>query len=221
MITFDIVTMADMPENTNVVEFSLIWQDLFGKKLPKNFSMLVRGSEKNGKSSFVLRMAEYLAENHGKVMYFSAEEGHGLSIELRVKEILKITTKELKSLVWKKNFKEGLLERHPQFEPFDFFVFDSWQRMEITDEEYMRFREIYHDKAVIVISQLNNKGLTGIAKVQHEVDVVVDLKSGFNVNVKSRYAADSIKGQSIFGLHKDKKLGESKKDSTQKELFKQ
>jgi hypothetical protein len=56
-------------------EFDGVWQDVFG--LPeKNGFWLIWGSEKHGKTTFALLLANYLSKNE-KIFYISAEEGLG------------------------------------------------------------------------------------------------------------------------------------------------
>ncbi|MDB0601108.1 hypothetical protein [Tenacibaculum maritimum] len=58
-------------------DFKGVWQDTMGKP-EVNGAWIVYGAEKNGKTWFSLKLAEYLS-GFGKTMYVSAEEGTGMT----------------------------------------------------------------------------------------------------------------------------------------------
>jgi len=61
-------------KNYHTLPFTGTWAQSFGTPSDP-FHMLVYGHPKNGKTTFMMRFAKYLAINFGKVFYSSIEEG--------------------------------------------------------------------------------------------------------------------------------------------------
>ncbi len=57
----------------DLLSFFSFWHSLFGNPA-KNFTMMFHGEPHNGKTIFLLKLAQYLAENFGDVLYVSSEE---------------------------------------------------------------------------------------------------------------------------------------------------
>lgn len=57
----------------DLLAFFSFWHSLFGSPA-KNFTMMFHGEPHNGKTIFLLKLAQYLAENFGDVLYVSSEE---------------------------------------------------------------------------------------------------------------------------------------------------
>lgn len=66
-------------------DFSGIWLDVFGK-ISKGGIWIIYGDEKNGKTTYGLKLAEYLS-NFESVWYISAEEGTGFEFQQTAKRL--------------------------------------------------------------------------------------------------------------------------------------
>ncbi|MBF2024343.1 P-loop NTPase family protein [Flavobacterium psychrophilum] len=75
-------------------EFTGVWGDVLGNP-EKGKEWLIYGDEKNGKTLFALKLAEYISQFES-VMYISAEEGFGKSFQQNAKERAKIDFKKSK-----------------------------------------------------------------------------------------------------------------------------
>lgn len=75
-------------------DFTGIWADVLGKP-EKGKVWLIYGDEKNGKTTFALKLAEYMSQFES-VMYVSAEEGTGKSFQQNAKNRAKIDIKTAK-----------------------------------------------------------------------------------------------------------------------------
>lgn len=75
-------------------EFTGVWGDVLGNP-EKGKEWLIWGDEKNGKTLFALKLAEYISQFES-VMYVSAEEGFGKSFQQNAKERAKIDFKKSK-----------------------------------------------------------------------------------------------------------------------------
>lgn len=68
------ITLNNLRDKTfKTFDFKGIWADTFGQP-EKNGAWLIYGAEKNGKTWFALKLAEYLSQ-FDKTLYISAEEG--------------------------------------------------------------------------------------------------------------------------------------------------
>jgi adenosyl cobinamide kinase/adenosyl cobinamide phosphate guanylyltransferase len=75
-------------------DFTGVWADVLGKP-EKGKVWLIYGDEKNGKTTFALKLAEYLSQFE-LVYYISAEEGTGKSFQQNVKNRAKIDIRKAK-----------------------------------------------------------------------------------------------------------------------------
>ena len=73
-------------------KFTGVWGDVLGNP-EKGKEWLIWGDEKNGKTLFALKLAEYISQFES-VMYISAEEGFGKSFQQNAKERAKIDFKK-------------------------------------------------------------------------------------------------------------------------------
>lgn len=170
------------------LNFQGLWQDFFG--LPSlNFHILIHGNSGEGKSTYCLWFARYLAKNFGRVLYVSGEEGvnktfHDKLIACKAEVanlyILDVRTGEefLKEV--------GVNEFH-------FVVFDSLHDMEIDAQKLKMIFERYKNTAFVCIDQNNKKGeLLGANEKKHICDVVVNVKNYTAETTKNRFKAKGI-----------------------------
>jgi adenosyl cobinamide kinase/adenosyl cobinamide phosphate guanylyltransferase len=76
----------------NEYEFTGVWLDVLGKP-EKGKVWLIYGDEKNGKTLFALKLAEYLSQFES-VYYISAEEGTGKSFQQNAQNRAKMDIKK-------------------------------------------------------------------------------------------------------------------------------
>lgn len=75
-------------------DFTGVWGDVLGS-VEKGKIWIIYGEEKNGKTTFALKLAECLSRFES-VLFVSAEEGTGLSFQKNVQERAKIDLKKAK-----------------------------------------------------------------------------------------------------------------------------
>jgi hypothetical protein len=78
----------------NEFEFTGVWGNVLGNP-EKGKEWLIYGDEKNGKTLFALKLAEYISQFEN-VLYISAEEGTGKSFQENAKNRAKIDFKKAK-----------------------------------------------------------------------------------------------------------------------------
>ena len=162
------------PEIMNSMDFSNLrfdtigftgkWLNLIGDP-SRNFSAMVFGKPKMGKSFLCIDFAGYLARNHGKVLYVAKEEGLDLTLQDKLK---------------------GLKVAHPNltissFLPanlsaYDFIFIDSVSRLGLSPAELQSLRKKNPSKSFIFIFQTTKTGaFRGANTFQHDVDVVMEV----------------------------------------------
>lgn len=140
------------------------WLELIGDP-STNFSLMVYGKPKMGKSYLCVDFAGYLARNHGKVLYVAKEEGLDKTLQD------KLNDKEVKhpNLYVAANIPASLTF-------YDFIFLDSVNRLGLKPEDLNKLKAMYPDKSFVFIFQTTKEGkFRGANTFQHDVDSVVEL----------------------------------------------
>jgi hypothetical protein len=140
------------------------WFNLIGDPSP-NFSTMVFGKPKMGKSYLCIDFAGYLARNHGKVLYVAKEEGLDFTLQK------KLNDKDVKH--------ENLFvasELITDLNPYQYIFLDSVNKLGLTAEDLTALRKKYPHKSFVFIFQTTKDGnFRGANSFQHDVDVVIEV----------------------------------------------
>lgn len=140
------------------------WLQLIGDP-STNFTVMVYGKPKMGKSYLCVEFAGYLARNHGKVLYVAKEEGLDKTLQD------KLNDKEVKhpNLYVASALPAGL-----SF--YDFIFLDSVNKLGLNPDDLNRLKATYPDKSFIYIFQTTKEGkFRGANTFQHDVDSVIEV----------------------------------------------
>ena len=148
----------------NTLGFKGKWLQLIGDP-STNFSVMVFGKPKMGKSYLCVDFAGYLARNHGKVLYIAKEEGLDKTLQD------KLNDKDVKHPnLYVASSLPGSLAL------YDFIFFDSVNRLGLKPEDLNRLKAMYPDKSFIYIFQTTKEGkFRGANTFQHDVDSVIEV----------------------------------------------
>lgn len=140
------------------------WRELIGDPSP-NFSAMVSGKPKMGKSFLCIDFAGHLARNHGKVLYVAKEEGLDLTLQTKLNE---------------KNVKHPNLfvasSLPTDLSPYNFVFLDSVNKLGLQPEDLTTLKRNNPNKAFINIFQTTKDGnFRGANTFQHDVDVVIEI----------------------------------------------
>ena len=161
------------------------WNTLFGEP-EYGFSMAIYGKPGTGKSTFALQFAHYLAENKGKVLFVSSEEGISKSIRDKINR-LSLKSKEL-HIVSECNDEDKLIELLNAYK-FPFVFLDSINHMRITVEEIEQIKKRFPKTTFVLIFQATKAGdMKGPLEYAHNCDIVVRLENQTATTIKNRYA---------------------------------
>lgn len=164
-----------------VLKFDAEWKSLIG--CPEgNFSMMIYGVPGQGKTTLAIKLAEYLSNNFGKVVYNSSEEGISLSLQGKMKNInsnnfFLTTYNDFESL--RKYLKKSTSK---------FIVIDSINHMNITSDQLEELRMIDMTRGFISIHQVTKSGdFKGENKYLHNCDIEIVVDNYNPIVKKNRY----------------------------------
>jgi hypothetical protein len=140
------------------------WLNLIGDP-SSNFTAMVFGKPKMGKSYLCVDFAGYLARNHGKVLYVANEEG----LDYTLQEKLNDKNVKHPNLYVTATIPGNLAN-------YDFIFLDSVNRLGLTPEDLRSLKAQYPSKSFIYIFQATKQGsFRGENSFQHDVDVVIEV----------------------------------------------
>lgn len=161
------------------------WNTLFGEP-EHGFSMAIYGKPGAGKSTFALQFAHYLAENKGKVLFVSSEEGISKSIRDKINR-LNLKSKGL-NIVSECNDENKLTELLNTYK-FPFVFLDSVNHMKITVEEMEQIKKRFPKVTFVLIFQATKAGeMKGSLEYAHNCDIKLRIENQTATTEKNRYA---------------------------------
>jgi hypothetical protein len=163
----------------DLLNFFSFWLSLFGMPA-KNFTMMFHGEPHNGKTIFLLKLAQYLAENFGEVLYVSSEEFASPTMTKKVNEFLNPIPRRL-------HFSENL--KDPNLSDYAFVILDSVNDLGLKVNQYKELRKQHPDTAFIFILQHTKAGdFRGGKDWEHLAEIVGEVHKGIVTVTKNRYA---------------------------------
>lgn len=159
------------------------WDKFFG--LPSiSFYCILHGLSGEGKSTFAIQFANYLANNFGKVIYISGEEGFSKTF----KDKFIYTSADSVSLEVADLRTYDDIIREVRIETYNFIFIDSLDCMKIDAEKMKKIRTIYKNSAIISISQSTKDGqMRGSYEIVHDSDIAVKVENGIATTTKNRF----------------------------------
>jgi len=156
------VDFANMRFNT--IGLTGKWFDLIGDP-SSNFTAMVYGKPKMGKSYLCIDFAGYLARHHGKVLYVAKEEGLDYTLQQKLTD---------------KNVQHSNLDVASQIPQslakYDFIFLDSVNKLSLLPDDLTRLKAQYPRKSFIYVFQSTKDGnFRGENSFQHDVDVVIEV----------------------------------------------
>ncbi|MGF2410737.1 MAG: hypothetical protein ACQUYJ_00345 [Ferruginibacter sp.] len=140
------------------------WLELIGDP-SRNFTAMVFGKPKMGKSYLCIDFAGYLARNHGKVLYVAKEEGLDMTLQKKLNE---------KHVAHPDLFVASILPEN--LSQYDFIFIDSVNKLGLSPEDLSRLKALNPTKSFIFIFQTTKGGIfRGANTFQHDVDVVIEV----------------------------------------------
>jgi hypothetical protein len=140
------------------------WLNLIGDP-SSNFTAMVFGKPKMGKSYLCIDFAGYLARNHGKVLYVAKEEGLDYTLQMKLND----KNVQHPNLFVSASMPENLSS-------YDFIFLDSVNKMGLSPEDLNRLKLLNPTKSFVFIFQSTKGGnFRGANSFQHDVDIVIEV----------------------------------------------
>jgi Mn-containing catalase len=164
------------------LNFQNRWKDFFG--LPAVvFSLAVHGKPGEGKSTFCIQFAQYLAENFGMVVFISGEEGFSKTLRDKV-----VNNKADSSFLFFADYKNYDEIKAKLENKFHFIFLDSLDTLKIDTMRLRELRELFPNSAFITISQSTKDGkMRGSNEIVHDADIAVKVENGIAITTKNRF----------------------------------
>lgn len=165
------------------LNFTGRWEHLLGYPSP-NFHGIIHGLSGHGKSTFAIQFAKYLADNFGRVLYLSAEEG--FSMTFQSKFLNNDAGSPSLDVADIRTFEE-ILSQVPR-NTYNFIFIDSLDTMKIDAEKLRKIKRAFENTALITISQATKAGdIRGSYEIVHDGDIAVKVTDGVAVTTKNRF----------------------------------
>ena len=163
----------------NPMPFEGKWKDSFGCP-DESFSAIFWGLRSSGKTSMVMQLSKYLAENFGKVCYNSLEEGVSPTMKKAMRDHnMKSVGSQFIMLdrePWSEMVKRMKAHKSPKF-----LIVDSVQYTKATVDEYKELKEFMKSKrkGLIFISHAKGSEPKGALAefISYDVDIKVPVKN--------------------------------------------
>jgi hypothetical protein len=140
------------------------WLELIGDP-SSNFTAMVYGKPKMGKSYLCVDFAGYLARNHGKVLYVAKEEGLDMTLQKKLND---------KAVAHPSLDVSSYLPA--SLSKYDFIFLDSVNRLGLEPTDLNKLKAANPTKSFIFIFQSTKDGnFRGANSFQHDVDVVIEV----------------------------------------------
>lgn len=179
-----VISSKDLRDKTYpCLNFSGKWFELIGKPAVV-FHAAVHGKPGEGKSTFCFQWAHYLAEEFGKVVYISAEEGFSKTLRDKL-----INTKaDSSSLCFADLRSCNEITAEIGRYDFHFIIIDSLDTLKIDALKLKQLREHYPHSTFITISQSTKDGkMRGSQEIIHDSDVEIRVANGIASTAKNRF----------------------------------
>jgi uncharacterized protein (DUF2164 family) len=193
--THSIVNSMELQDKTfETLNFTGKWANFIGKPQP-NFYMTIYGKAGQGKSNFSFQLAEFLANNYGKVLYVAREEGIStttqgkVNLNNAVSQYLDFT--DMKEL---EDINKSISERK-----YRFIVLDSVSTLKLEPMDIQVLKKNHKHLGIICIQQATKSGdARGSNEFSHDADIVIEIDKGQAITVKNRFAEKANEPYNIF-----------------------
>lgn len=151
----------------------------------ENFKLMLYGERGQGKSTFAVQLAEYLASKFGRVLYNSSEEKFSLSLKNKIEAIKSKEFLDVAAYTKTEDLIKYLKEtsKKPRF-----LIIDSINDMNISIEDFRDIADLDEKRAIIYIMQATKTGnYKGQSEFAHEAHIIIKMENYTPVVEKTRY----------------------------------
>ena len=172
-----LIVSADELRNMkfDLLKFDGDWKALLGNP-PCNFHLLVYGSEKSGKSSFALQLANYV-KKFGSVVYIALDEKLGMSIQR------KIISNNITGIDLSKARRKNEISYVIKKGGYKFVVFDSLIQIFISEIDLDDIKAKNPTISFIIVMPISGAADRVVfQRIKSKYDLIVNIESGLAKN---------------------------------------
>lgn len=160
-----------------------LWLEFIGKP-SIDFYSVIHGKAGEGKSTFAIQFALYLASKFDRVLYVSGEEGFSMTMSDKFKRLGASNDNLIVANL--KSYDE--IKNELKSNKYYFIFIDSIDTLHIGPVEMNDLRNDNKDTAFITISQSTKDGkMRGSNEIVHDCDVVIQVEDGKATTTKNRF----------------------------------
>jgi hypothetical protein len=164
------------------------WNDFLGEP-STTFHLVVHGKPGEGKSTFCIQFADYLARHHGNTVYISGEEGFSKTLQQKI-----IMTKADSPRLFFADLRSFDEIKDRIEDKFHFIFIDSLDTLRIDSQKLKELKALHPSSAIITISQSTKDGkMRGSQEIIHDADIAVCVYNGIAVTTKNRFKEKEMK----------------------------
>jgi hypothetical protein len=172
------IVLSSLAVNTQdipVYELTTPYKDFIGNPTI-NFSAIIYGLPKSGKSNFAIAFASYLVKTIGKVLYVASEEG---LVSRPLQEKIRYNLAENKDLYFTGATDLNGIKEAIKTNDYKFVFIDSINRANLSADDLEKLKAGNKDKAFISIMQSTKGGdFKGAQEFAHNCDIVINVSDG-------------------------------------------
>lgn len=177
--------------------FDGVWAENFGRP-EVGSKWMVWGDTGAGKSSFVMQLAKYMTR-FGRVEYYADEEGlESRSLQRRL-EMFGMRSVQRRFMMFCEADFDDILARLDMPRSAEVYIFDSWQTMHFTYEQFRMLYRKYSHKTMIWVSRAEHNVPMGVSarRAQFDCDVKIFVK-GYGAKCLGRFTPEAGKEYIIW-----------------------
>ncbi len=172
----------------DMLSFKGRFGQLIGSPEP-NFYMLVYGKAGAGKSNFSYQFAEYLANNHGRTLYISGEEGLSATVSQKIN--FNSAKSEYLDFADLKNVNQ--ISSAVNTNKYRFIIIDSLTTLKFEPADIANLRQKHPHLGVVCINQATKQGdARGSNEFNHDAQVLIKVDNGIATTEKNRYGTSKF-----------------------------
>ena len=164
------------------------WNDLFGHPSP-DFHCVIYGLPGQGKSTFAILFAKYLADHFGRTLFVSGEEG--FSKTFKDKFVNNDATSEFLDVADIRSYDE-FWQMVPR-DSYNFIILDSLDSMKINTDGLTKIKDTFKNVAFITVSRVTKEGyIRGSIDRIYDSNIVVCVDRGIAKTTRNRFKKDGM-----------------------------
>lgn len=176
-----------MEKNFETYEFDGRWLEVMGEP-ERNFSMLIFGHPKNGKTEFCIQLAKYISR-FARVYYNSVEQGISKTLQDALKRNAMHEVAGRVVFGDKESYEE-MIERLKQRNSPQIVIVDSRDYANLTARQWFHLVETFPRKSFILVCwESAGKPASAYAKtICYKVDIIAHVRD-FKAHIRSRFGS--------------------------------